>query len=332
MGSPSSLTGAQAAQRAPGEELDRLTRIAGRGLDLPAFVVSIVAGEEPLVRSAISQPALSEGTRRSLLYGLCLGVVDGEPLIVEDASSEAQSRELAALRAAGVEAALCFPLRADGWRVIGLLCAVSRKPRRWREVELSLFADLAQLAAIEMRREAGLEAGSGDDLHLRARRAIMSGLLSEHAPDEAMEGLLSSLCHNLGWDAGGAWLSRRERAATLDCAGVWVGDDVPQGGLTALYGAPSCDVDDDVLGQVWMRQEPIWAPDLTPLSGYDRAAIARDAGFGAGLWFPVTDAGRALGVIELLAREPHPDHGRLSLLAPSLGRQIGGLLGLAKSF
>ncbi len=310
------MTSASPAHGTPGEELDRLTRVAGRGLNQPAFIASIVAGEEPLMRSGVNLPTLTEQAQRSLLYGLCLGVVDGEPLILEDASREVQSRELTALRAAGMEAVLCFPLRADGWRVIGLFCAVSGKPRRWHEVELSLVTDLAQMAAIEMRREAGLETGSGDDLHLRARRAITAGLLSEHAPGEAMEGLLSSLCHNLEWDAGGVWLSRKERVARLDCAGVWSGDGAARGGLAALYNLPTCDVDDDILGQVWMRQEPVWAPDLASLSDFNRAAAAHVAGFGTGLWFPVTDSGRAFGVIELLAQRPHPDHDRLSLPRP----------------
>jgi GAF domain-containing protein len=332
MGSPTRLTSAPPSHGSPGEELDRLTRVAGRGLNLPAFIVSIEAGEEPLVRSAVNLPTLTEQAQRSLLYGLCLGVVDGEPLIVEDASREVQSRELTALRAAGIETVLCFPLRADGWRVIGLLCAVGETPRRWREVELSLFTDLAQLAAIEMRREVGLETSSESDLHLQARRAIMSGLLSEHAPGEAMEDLLKSLCQNLAWDAGGVWVSREQGAVKLDCVGVWCGDGVPNDGLAALYGNPACDVDDDILGQAWTRQEPIWNPNLAPPSSFDRAAIAHAAGFGAGLWFPVTDSGSALGVIELLAQRGHPEHGRLSLLAQSLGRQIGGLMGLAQSF
>jgi GAF domain-containing protein len=311
-------------------ELDHLVRVAGHGLNLPAFIVSIVAGEEPLMRTSVNLPPLTAQAQRSLLYGLCLGVVDGEPLIVENANSQHQSRELAALAAAGVESALCFPLRADGWRVIGLFCVVNRLPRRWREVELSLLTDLSQLAAMEMRREIGLEASSGYDLHLRARRAIMAGLLSDEGAGQSVDGLLGCLGSGLEWDVAGAWLSQRERA-TLGRAGVWASDQIPENDIAALYSLPTFDVDDDILGQVWMRQEPVWAPSLSPLAEFRRAATAHAAGFGAGLWFPVTDSGSALGVIELLARAPQPDHDRLSLLALSLGRQIGGLMSLAQT-
>jgi len=316
---------------APEGELDRLTRVAGHGLNLPAFIVSIVAGEEPQMRTSVNLPPLTAQAQRSLLYGLCLGVVDGEPLIVENTQSQHQSRELAALTAAGVESALCFPLRADGWRVIGLFCVVNRLPRRWREVELSLMTDLSQLAAMEMRREVGLEPKtSGYDLHLRARRAIMAGLLSDEGAGQSVDGLLDCLGNSLDWDMAGAWLSQRE-PATLDQAGVWASDRIPENDVAALYSLPTFDVDDDILGQVWMRQEPVWAPSLSPLAEFRRAATAHAAGFGAGLWFPVTDGGSALGVIELLARAPQPDHDRLSLLALSLGRQIGGLMSLAQT-
>jgi hypothetical protein len=311
-------------------ELDRLTRVAGHGLKLPSFIVSIVAGEEPQMRTSVNLPALTAQTQRSLLYGLCLGVVDGEPLVVENTNAQPQSRELTALKAAGVESALCFPLRADGWRVIGLFCVVSPLPRRWREVEISLLTDLSQLAALEMRREIGMETTSGYDLHLRARRAIMAGLLSEEGTGQSVDGLLRCLGQSLEWDAAGAWLSRKEHA-TLGRAGIWSETHIPKNDITALYNLPTFDVDDDILGQVWMRQEPVWAPSLSPLAEFRRAATAHAAGFGAGLWFPVTDSGSALGVIELLARAPQPDHDRLSLLALSLGRQIGGLMSLAQT-
>lgn len=309
-------------------ELDRLTRIAGHGLNLPAFIVSIVAGEEPQMRTSVNLPPLTAQAQRSLLYGLCLGVVDGEPLIVENANTQHQSRELAALTAAGVESALCFPLRADGWRVIGLFCVVNRMPRRWREVELSLLTDLSQLAAMQMRRELGIETTFGYDLHLRARRAIMAGLLSDEGGEQSIDGLLECLGAGLEWDVAGAWFSQRERA-TLGRAGTWSRENIPANDVAALYSLPTFDVDDDILGQVWMRQEPVWAPNLSPLAEFRRAATAHAAGFGAGLWFPVTDGGSALGVIELFARAPQPDHDRLSLLALSLGRQIGGLMSLA---
>lgn len=310
------------------KELDDLTRAASRLLGLSAYTVSIVAGEEPIPRGVTVLSEMTEQVRRALLYTLCLGVVDGEPLIVEDTSQVEKQRDAKAFQAAGIGCCLCFPLRANGWQVIGLLCLSGESPRAWRKTELSLLNDLAQLMAIEMRREAGLEIYSGNDLHLRTRRAVINGLLGEEsASEQAIRELLGGLCRNLQWDAGSAWFSNSAKGAGLECVGRWSGSQIGIDAFAALYENLNYDVE-DMLGQVWTRQEPIWAPDLSALADVRRAALAQQAGFKAGLWFPVINNGNALGVIELLAIEPHPDHDRLPLFVLSLGRQIGDLVGL----
>jgi GAF domain-containing protein len=311
----------------PGKELDDLTRGASRLLGLSAFTVSIVAGEEPHPKGETVLSKMAEQVRRGLLYTLCLGVVDGEPLIVEDTSQVEKSRDVKAFEAAGVGCCLCFPLRANGWQVIGLLCLLGESPRAWRKAELSLVNDLAQLAAIEMRREAGLETFSGNDLHLRTRRAVMNGLLGGGGSEQAIRELLGGLCRNLQWDAGSVWFSSSARAAGLECVGRWSRSEIGFDAFAALYESLNYDVK-DMLGQVWMRQEPIWTSDLSALTDVRRAALAQQAGFNAGLWFPIINNGNALGVIELLANQPHPEHDRLLLFALSLGRQIGDLVGL----
>jgi GAF domain-containing protein len=254
-------------------------------------------------------------------------VVDGEPLVVEDTSQVERPRDVKIFQAAGVGCCLCIPLRANGWQVIGLLCLLGENPRAWRKAELSLVNDLAQLAAIEMRREAGLETFSGNDLHLRTRRAVMNGLLGASASEQAIRELLGGLCRNLQWDAGSVWFSNSTQAAGLECVGRWSRSEIGFDAFAALYESLNYDVK-DMLGQVWTRQEPIWTSDLSALTDVRRAALAQQAGFKAGLWFPVINSGNALGVIELLATQSHPDHDRLPLFALSLGRQIGDLMGL----
>jgi GAF domain-containing protein len=310
----------------PSKELDDLIRAASRLLGLSAFTVSIVAGKEPFPRGTTILAEMAEERRRALLYSLCFGIVDGEPLIVEDTSQAQRPRDVKAFELARVGSCLCFPLRANGWQVIGLFCLVGREARTWRRAELSLVGELAQLAAIEMRREADLEIYSGNDLHLRTRRAVMSGLLGGGAPKQATEELLGGLCRNLQWDAGGAWLSGSAEVDGLACVGRWSRDRIDADAIAGLYG--KIDDDADMLGQVWTCQEPTWTSDLSSLTDVRRAALASQAGFGAGLWFPVINDGNALGVIELLATQAHPDHDRLPLFVLSLGRQIGDVVAL----
>ena len=155
----------------------------------------------------------------------------------------------------------------------------------------------------------------------------MNGLLGASASEQAIRELLGGLCRNLRWDAGSAWFSGSARVAGLECVGRWSRSEIGFDAFAALYDSLNYDVE-DMLGQVWTRQEPIWASDLSALTDVRRAALAQQAGFKAGLWFPIINNGNALGVIELLANQPHPDHDRLLLFALSLGRQIGELVGL----
>ena len=310
----------------PSKELDDLTGAASRLLGLSAFALSIVGGEEPFSRGKTVLSGMTEQARRALLYALCLGVVDGEPLIAGDTSQLDRPRDVKGFQAAGVGCCLCFPLRANGWQVIGLLCLLGESPRVWRDTELSLVSDIAQLAAIEMRHEAGLEVYSGDDLQLRTRRAVINGLLGESASEQAIGELLGGLCRNLQWDAGSAWFSGSDQARGLGCVGRWSQSQFGIDAFAPLY--DSLYDAEDMLGQVWTRQEPIWVSDLSALTEVRRAVLASQAGFKAGLWFPVINNGKALGVIELLASQPHPAHARLPLFVLSLGRQIGDLIGL----
>lgn len=310
----------------PSKELEDLTGAAGRLLGLSAFAVSIIGGQAPIPRGETVISAMAEKVREALLYTLCLGVVDGEPLVAGDTSQVERPRDINTFQAAGIGCCLCIPLRANGWQVIGLLCLIGENPRTLRSTELSLLNDIAQLAAIEMRREAGLETYSGNELHLRTRRAVMNGLLGENPSEQAIGELLGGLCRNLQWDVGSAWFSG-SRAAGLRCVGRWSQSQLGIDAFASLYDSLSYDAE-DMLGQVWTRQEPIWVSDLSALTEVRRAVLAQQAGFKAGLWFPVINNGKALGVIELLAAQPHPDHDRLPLFVLSLGRQIGDLVGL----
>lgn len=329
--SSTSPSGPETREQSPGdqnsEELDELTRGASRVLNASVFIASLTAGEQPRPRGATPISQMPTPERQALFYVLCLGVVDGEPLIVEDNEQIEKPREASALRAAGVRSCLCFPLRANSWQVIGLLCVVSDHPRIWRKAELSLVGDLAQLAAIELRQEVGMGIYAGNQLHLRTRRAVMLGLIGKSATRDGITAMLAGLCRNLRWDTGSAWFAGEDRESRLECVAHWGRDRLASERLASFHES-LCDNPDGILGQIRSRQEPIWTSYLPRLTGERRATLAGEAGFEAGLWFPVINEGSALGVIELLTTQSEPQHDQLPLFALALGRQIGDLMEL----
>jgi GAF domain-containing protein len=313
---------------APSEELADLTRGASALLGVSASIVSIVPGEMPYSRGDTFFTSLAEPVQRSLYFTLCFAVVNGERVIYDDIRQAPRQRDIKAFEAAGVGCCACIPLRANAWQVIGLLCLTGDRPHAWTEAELSLINDLAQVAAIDLRREAGMETYSGNELHLRTRRAVMNGLLGADNSEHALEDLLGGICLNLRWDAASAWLSQRERGPGLHCVGRWVGQGAEPSSLCTL-GSEDAGASTDMLTEVWMRREPIWISDFAERTDLRRVELAREGGFNTGLWLPLIGGASCLGVIELLATESHRDHDRVLLFALALGRQIGELIALS---
>lgn len=312
---------------APSEELADLTRGASTLLGVSASIISIVPGELPYSRGDIFFSSLTEPVRRSLYFSLCFAIVNGERVVYDDVRQAPRERDIKAFEAAGVGCCACIPLRANSWQVIGLLCLMGDRPHAWTEAELSLINDLAQVAAIDLRREAGMEIYSGNELHLRTRKAVMNGLLGADNAEHPLEDLLGGICLNLRWDAASAWLAQPERGPGLHCVGRWAGQRAEPRSLCTL-GSEDGGESIDILTEVWMRREPFWISDFAEPTDLHRVGLARESSFGTGLWLPLIAGGSCLGVIELLATESHPDHDRVLLFALALGRQIGELIAL----
>jgi GAF domain-containing protein len=311
------------------ERLDALTSVAGRTLGAPAFVVASGPGREPFMVSQFGLSLNPAPLRETpVLDFFCSKLAEAvEPLIVTDASRDERLRDSAAVRRLGVRGCIGMPLRGNG-TFIGLLCLIADRPRRWTDEEVQLVSDLAQEAADAIGVESASELAN--PLHLQLRRTMTEALLGEGVGQKVLPRLVEGLCRCLDWDAGGAWMSRSDRS-TLSCDGLWFNGSIGLDVFAQLYRDLSQEVDEDMLGQVWTRQEPIFVADLSRLRGFPRTAAALAAGFGSGVWLPVVGRGKPLGVIELLGREPRPDDTEMDLLAGFVGHHIADLLSLRAS-
>jgi GAF domain-containing protein len=309
------------------EGLDRLTALAGRALGCSAFIVALGrSGEAELCSEfGLGAPCGPVAELPSLECLWLRTAEAAEALVIENAGEDPELRETEAVDSLSIGGCVGLPLVLRG-RTIGALWLLVDHPRRWSDAEVRLAEDLSQLAAAEIGAALGA-ADAGDSVHLRARRAVIEALLGDGEEEKAMSALVEGLCRSLEWQAGSAWFSQPNRT-TLVCGGVWFSGSIGLEAFGELYRSLRKEIDEDVLGQVWARQEPILADDLSDLRGFERASTARGAGFGAGLWLPVASRGRPLGVIELLAQEPRLGESEMSLVATSLGRQIGDLLAL----
>ena len=308
------------------DRLDRISAIAGRTLGCSAF--AITAGEGEAVIGG--QFGLSVGRRPvsevSALEALWCRIRESEEaLAIENAADDPELGGGDAVAVLGVGGCIGVPLVVVG-HLVGALWLIVDHPRRWTDAEIRFAEDLAGLVAADVWCELAGEEVEGR-LHLRARWAVIEALLGDGEEERAMSALVEGLCRSLDWQAGSAWFSHSSRT-TLVCGGVWFSGSIGLDGFNQLYRTLRQEIDEDVLGTVWARQEPLLSAELDTLTGFGRAAAARTAGFRSGLWLPVASRSGPLGVIELLAQDRQGEDGELPLIAASLGRQIGDLLAL----
>jgi serine phosphatase RsbU (regulator of sigma subunit) len=135
---------------------ERFVRLVRRQLGVPVALVSLVDVTQQVFPGASGLPEPWQTTRRTpLTHSFCQHVVTGaSPLVIEDARTDPRVDGNLAVPELGVVAYAGMPLiDADG-RVIGSLCAIESRPRRWSDDDLAVLADLAEACSSELQLRA----------------------------------------------------------------------------------------------------------------------------------------------------------------------------------
>ena len=135
---------------------DRFTQLAGRLLQVPVVLVSLVTEDRQFYKSSIGTSLLG-GTEAPLSHSLCRTVVEtAKPLIIADTFEDAVLRETPPVTELGVRAYAGFPLfTADGYR-LGSFCAIDLQPHIWTEEDLATLQTLAEAVQTEIRLRTAL--------------------------------------------------------------------------------------------------------------------------------------------------------------------------------
>ncbi len=117
----------------PEEQFDRLTRLAARLLAAPIALVSLVDKNRQFFKSACGLPGpLSSLRETPLSHSFCQHVVASKAsLVVDDARQHALLRHNPAVVDFNVIGYLGVPLTTSTGLVLGSLCVIDDKPRRW---------------------------------------------------------------------------------------------------------------------------------------------------------------------------------------------------------
>lgn len=141
------------------ESFDRLTRLVSRLLDAPVSLVSLVDRDRQFFKSAhgLEEP-LASARQTPLSHSFCQYVVtSGAPLVIENAKDSPIVCDNPAVSESGVTAYAGVPITSPDGHVLGSLCALDTKPRRWSADDLNNLHDIAKIATSEimLRQEIG---------------------------------------------------------------------------------------------------------------------------------------------------------------------------------
>ncbi|MBB2902694.1 serine phosphatase RsbU (regulator of sigma subunit) [Kineococcus radiotolerans] len=145
----------------PDGDFDRFARLGTLVLGVPVALVSMVSRDGQVFPGAVGLPEPWQTLRRTpLTHSLCRYVVtSGEVFTVEDARLDPLTADSLAIPDLGVVAYAGAPLRlpdpltgvADpDAPVVGVLCAIDGRPRRWSAAQVEVLEDLAAACSAEL--------------------------------------------------------------------------------------------------------------------------------------------------------------------------------------
>ncbi len=133
--------------------LNRVTRLASRFLGVPVSLVSFVDDHRVYFKGRAGVPdswGLDEPSPRP--DSICSVVLRSPgPLVIDDAQAHEEVKAMPAVTQLGVAAYMGVPLVAADGLILGSLCAIDLRPRRWTPEEVDILVDLAGLVMSEVQ-------------------------------------------------------------------------------------------------------------------------------------------------------------------------------------
>jgi GAF domain-containing protein len=193
-----------------------------------------------------------------------------------------------------------------------------------------LDSTLASLGAYEPARAIGgvpRLPRSRNAERLAIEHAVTDALARSADLKQAGSSIVRAVGVELGWACGSCWI-QDEQGGPMVCIGTWGGLDAAT--RAVLDAVPMLSLHTDLvpgsgglLRRAWSTGQPVWLVDVTAEPTFKRAALAARAGLRSALAFPITAAGRVVGVVEVFSRDVHEIDADLLDCTRYIGSQIG---------
>jgi len=140
---------------------------------------------------------------------------------------------------------------------------------------------------------------------------------------EAAPLIVRAICEELGWTCGACWIDE-SGTDSLSCSGAWGTDDAQvRAFLDFTRGMRMLATQGGLVRRAWLTGQPVWIRDVAAEPSFRRAALASHAGLHSAFAFPITAAGRVLGVVEFYSQDIAELDAELLDCTRYIGSQIG---------
>lgn len=200
------------------------------------------------------------------------------------------------------------------------LLPYSRGVPRW--VMVTLVPDLAEKGRVRgywaLVRD--ITERKRADRRLRTEFAVTRVLAERPPVVEAAPRLLEAVGECLGWELGELWLVDLD-ANVLRHAASWHSPALDCAEFTAFSRQLTFSPGVGIPGRVWASGDPMWVPDVTEESCFQRAPVTRRLGLRAACAFPIRCRKRVVAVAAFFGRQMRqPDADLLELLTDVMNR------------
>lgn len=160
---------------------------------------------------------------------------------------------------------------------------------------------------------------------LRLEHTVTRGLSEAGSVRSAMQEIVRTMCQTLDWEVG-RYFMVDERAGVMRFRGAWAAFDIERHVERWKQLTYACG--EGIIGLAWSSGEPVWAADLTTDPRASRRVVAAEIGMRGAFVFPVTSAGKVLGVFGFNSLNVRKPDQRLLAAVKVIGSQIGDFVTL----
>ncbi len=145
--------------------------------------------------------------------------------------------------------------------------------------------------------------------------------------EDAIQTCIDDVCLHTGWPVGHAFVIDRVNPSQLVSLGCWhVPEENECKEFCRASEATSFRLGEGLPGRVWQSAQPEWVEDLSNDANFQRASLAKAAGFRAAFAFPVLVRSDVRAVLEFFSPAPHALSEAFLQVMGNIGGQLGRVI------